>query len=801
MAALAIVMLMSCLLTGCTETDPESVNEGLVDTSGYACIKVYGVKEESTTDEAIAAVEDAINTITLREFKTKVKLMLFTEDKYLDAIDETMKGLEEVAAQKKKEKSEARAEAKRLAKLKEENYEAYKKEIAAQQAEEKRLAEEKAKKEEQMQAEAEAAGIEYIPEIEIPEHAIDVLLVRDINELKAFKSEGLLKTISEQVTLDYKKIGKYIHPTILDMGRVKGSLCAVVNNTFAGEAQYAVFNTELYEKYAGESLTEVNSLTALRDFLEAVKANETDVMPLANTPEFVQGSDFITDITNPIGIYNPDNSNEEEGFKVTNLFSNNGIQAHFNSILTYRNAGLLANAELPEDAKWAVKFVTGDEYTKKELEEQGYTVLMYSAPRITDENCNFSYYAVYNETNYESRALSFLELLTTDKELQTIFAYGIEGVNYELVDGKVKMLNDTYSINKRYMGNRFIGYPMEDEPIDIFEVAIERNQTAVVSALYGQNFNYDKGYIQEYTIGKVNGNIQGLANDANAVSDGEDATIQYKFKDFVNGEYVADETSAKYLKILETYCINNAVNGSVFAVSPYIEEKDGFYAGSTTKSKYDIETELNAVVKANTLPADLVELMKTVSAAESDDIASKILTDEATGIVTYYAVAPIRQMKQDDNGRIVSETTGLVCATTQIEDTMTRIEEILAEYWTDISTGIPDSSIDRFAMKIVTNIEQNAGSDKAAVISSMLAGISEDEAVVKSYTTKLLGYYNSYNRGSLSKDKYCESVKNLLKADFANIWNMWDEITDMNTRFTNETNITSLIEILNKQYA
>lgn len=818
LAVLAIVMLMSCLLTGCSQTETES-NLDLVDTSGYACIKVYGVKEASTTDEAVAAVEEAINAITLREFKTKVKLMFYTEDKYLEAIDVALKGLEEIEAQKKQEKADARAEAKRLAKLKEEDYEAYRKEIAAQQAEEKRLAEEKAKKEEQMKQEAEAAGIEYIPEIEIPEHAIDVLLVRDMEELKAFKEEGWLKTISEQISLDYKKIAKYIHPTILNMGRAKGALCAVVNNTFAGESQYAVFNTELYEKYAGEDITKLKSIADIRKFLETVKANEADVIPLLNTPEFVQGSDFITSIANPIGVYNPDVNTDVE-LVIGNLFANNSIQAHFNNILSYRNAGLLpaVGTEVTDDTKWAVKFVTGDEYTKKDYEEQGYTVITYSEPRITDENCNFSYYAVYSETEYEGRALTFLELLTTDKELQTLFAYGIEGVNYELVDGKVKMLNDSYSINKRYMGNRFIGYPMEDEPADIFEVAIERNKTAIVSSLYGKNFDFSNEYIQEYTIDKVNINVEAAATSAS----GE--TFGY----FITGDYKVDEFSTAYLQELEGYCISYATNGSVFMVSPYIEEENGFYVGSTTKSKYGLETKFNSVVKENTIPADLLELMKTVSAANDDEIATKLIIDEQTGEGVYYAVAPMRYATKDKDGNAVTITTGLACATTYIDDTMSRLEEILAEYWEDISTGVPNSSIDRFAMRIVTKIEENAikvanakqrvaaaetAEEKASanvileslpsntqIIKDMLIGISESADAIDAYAKRLLGYYESYAKGKISKAAYCASVKTLIEADFTKIWNMWDEITDMNSRFTNETNINSLIEILADQF-
>ena len=814
LAVLAGIMLISCFFSGCSKIENDSINEGLTDTSGYACIKIYGVKEESTTDEAIAAFEEAINKITLKESKTKVKLMFFTEDKYSDAINEVLEGLEELEKQKKKQKAEERAENTRLAKLKKENYEAWKKETLAKQEEAKRKAKEKAEAEAKLQAEAEAAGQEYIPEIEVPEYALDILLIRNTEELKKFNEEGLLKNLAESISLNYRKIAKYIHPTILGLGQLKrGGLLGITNNTFAGETQYAVFNTELYEKYK-DNLSSLKNIGSLREYLEAIKANEEKVIPLLNSPEYAPGCDYIIDEKNPIGIYNPDIEDDGE-YIISNIFEQNEIQAYYNNILLYRNSGFFTCDGDVKNPTWAVKFVTGDEYDKKELEAAGYTVMTFAAPRITNDNCNASFYGVYANTNNETRALDFIQLLNTNSEIQTLFAYGIEGVNYVLENGKVKMLNDTYSINKAYVGNRFIGYPTVDENEDIFEIARERNLNAVVSDFFGYQFQYDKEFIQEYTLKLVADNLSSVA----IAVDPDD------YKNYVTGSFVAEDEEAQnkadeYSKLLNNYCLNYATNGGFFMLSNYNPEIDGFYVGSTTRSKLDLETEMNKVVKANQIPKDLLELMKTVSEANNDDIADKLVeSTEENGTNTYYAVAPIRAN---------NKTVGIVCSITYIEDTMAKLEEILAEYWDDITTGIPDSSIERFAMKIVDSIEsnnkkienakaklKNAKTDaekasaqktlnsipsKLTVVKNLVKDISTSDNVVEAYAKRLLGYYESYNSGKMTEKAYCAVVKTFMKKDFTKIWNIWDEIADMNSRFKDETNITYLLEILNDQY-
>ena len=821
-------MFMTCMLSGCAVLEDEkSGNADLVDTSGYACIKVYTVKEPGTTDEAIAAVEELINKITLKEFKTKVKIMAFEDSEYLDAIQEAKDGLDELAAKAKEEKAAARAESKRLSKLKETDYEAYRKEMLAKQREAKRLAAEKAEEEAKLMAEAEAAGIEYIPEIAVPEYAIDVMLVRNVQELLAFKQEGDLKNISEYLSLDYKSISKTIHPTLLDMGKVGKSTFAVVNNNYAGTSQYAVFDTEIYEKYS-DKIVNLNGLVNLRAFLDSVKNNEEGIIPLLNLPEFVPDGDYLTDTTNPIGVYNADFSSGDEVYTVSNLFSLPAYQAHFNSILTFRRAGYLpdAGAEVADDARFAVKFVTGDEYDKKELEEQGYTVLTFTKPRITNENCNLSFYGIYTSSSYPTRAMKFIEMLTTNPELQTAFAYGVEGVHYEVTDdGRVERLNGDYNIDLSYVGNRFIGLPTVDENVDIFDIARERNQNVKISALYGKDLDYSFDYLESYAKEKISSNLASAAR----------AAAGEKFKTFITGDYVEDKDSKEYVNELRAYCLAFAVSGGIFMVSPYNEDKGGYIVGNTARAKISgIETAFNGIVTPEMLPAELESLMRNISTVSETELNAEIkdlalITDSDMISVTVkedaretkiYSVYPLFYQ---------GENIGMICMATVIDDTVTKLEEILAEYWDDIIVGIPNSSIDRFSAKIIAEIEEaelkkadlnaqiSATTDeeeKASLraelekipsakdtIKGLISAISKDADVVDGYATELTDLYNKYKNGSLDLDGYTKKVHELLEDDFIQMWSVWDEITDMNERFTEETNITFLLDVLNKLYS
>ena len=75
-ALLCLSMLAGALLmAGCGEAETPETTETLP-----ATINLLGITEESTTQEAIEAVEEALNRISKNRYKTQINLTLVTAD-------------------------------------------------------------------------------------------------------------------------------------------------------------------------------------------------------------------------------------------------------------------------------------------------------------------------------------------------------------------------------------------------------------------------------------------------------------------------------------------------------------------------------------------------------------------------------------------------------------------------------------------------------------------------------------------------------------------------------------------------
>lgn len=91
------------------------------------------------------------------------------------------------------------------------------------------------------------------------------------------------------------------------------------------------------------------------------------------------------------------------------------------------------------------------------------------------------------------RAMRFLELFNTDKTLNNLVIYGIEGKHYQKLDGDyVRVIKDggyTLSGSQWMMGNVFLNYLTEIETPTKVQDLLEFNKMAVKSQTYGFTFN------------------------------------------------------------------------------------------------------------------------------------------------------------------------------------------------------------------------------------------------------------------------------------------------------------------------
>ncbi|MBP1994493.1 ABC transporter substrate-binding protein [Paenibacillus eucommiae] len=93
------------------------------------------------------------------------------------------------------------------------------------------------------------------------------------------------------------------------------------------------------------------------------------------------------------------------------------------------------------------------------------------------------------------RAMMFLELMNSDKELYNLICNGIEGVHYnktaDNVIEKVKDNNGYNPVTDWLFGNQFNAYYTSPDAVGIWEETLELNLTADASPLLGFTFNPD----------------------------------------------------------------------------------------------------------------------------------------------------------------------------------------------------------------------------------------------------------------------------------------------------------------------
>lgn len=90
-------------------------------------------------------------------------------------------------------------------------------------------------------------------------------------------------------------------------------------------------------------------------------------------------------------------------------------------------------------------------------------------------------------SKHPDEALKVLEIMRTDKEIYNMLSFGIEGVDYEKLDGDyIKVKEDsTYSIANWSIGSVANSYILEGESETIWEDTKKFNDSAIVSPLLG----------------------------------------------------------------------------------------------------------------------------------------------------------------------------------------------------------------------------------------------------------------------------------------------------------------------------
>ena len=463
---LALIML-SLLITGCSENKEDQGNE-TADTENSSRIamtlSLWMPTDDSTTEEAISLVEEALNKISQSKYNTAIELHLIPRSQYQETIDQKLADVK-YAVEQKEAAEEARRKALREQKL---NGGTTKEtEVETEESKEETVINE--------------YGIAVTSYPEIPSTQLDIMFVSGYDRYIDYAYGNYIQPLDTELSGSSKILKSYIYPTyfkaIYDFGTY-----AVPNNHPAGKAQYLLVNKALVEEYDYYQ-RELSSLIRCKNFIIDIGNQHLDnVIPLLGPVdaagmvywgEYVNEDDFsliCSQLSNESAF---DKAAPPESLIENNIYINN-----LKFIKEIDSYGYMGDGTLEEGQIFAVGVIEADEETIKQYEDE-YYISVYSNAVMNEDDIFDSMFAVSQYSKSVPRSMEIITLINTDQTFRTILQYGVEGVHwaYEDPDTKetIKIISDDYKMDLNETGNVFMTYPGEGLPMSYWDQYLEHN--------------------------------------------------------------------------------------------------------------------------------------------------------------------------------------------------------------------------------------------------------------------------------------------------------------------------------------
>ena len=332
--ALILILVMSALfLVACSKD--EEVAEDNAD-EGAKTITMWVVSENKVSAEDEKLVEAAFSEITKSKFKVNVDIKYFTEDEYLEKLEEAM----ELAQQEKEQKElcaelleEAISDAKKKGNTDKDavrqqffadhpEYAKFKNDMMNVGDEEETGA---------VQEDETVINEDYgIPEIKYPEageNQVDIIYLAGYDTYVDFVEKEWLAALDEQLAGSASKLTSYISATLMEGVKQNNMTYAIPNNVEIGKYTYMLLDKQLVDEYP-LNYEKVSSVVDCKNFINDMLEYEPDVLPIASTydecmnmlvwywniqyksevvtPKDEDGNPLLQEVTNPDGTYKTD---------------------------------------------------------------------------------------------------------------------------------------------------------------------------------------------------------------------------------------------------------------------------------------------------------------------------------------------------------------------------------------------------------------------------------------------------------------------------------------------------------------
>lgn len=714
LVTLLVALMLIPSLASCSDT--EDIQDTIIPVYTF-----YGIKGEGTTDEAIRAVELAINRILISRYTLAVDFRLFPEEEYeaalATAIDEVKNY---VAPTETSEESLASGE------------------LDPYTYTEDKIIE----------------MLEKGEDFKLKTPRVDIVLCKDSVHYFDLANSGKLVSLDITLENEGKVLSEYIHPTLFALAKIGRKTFGVPNNVALGEYEYIVFDKEYLDEHKYDYKT-MKTLEDLEDYLSIIKENHEDVVPLKNagTPAKYQ---YMFGDNSPFYLDPATTTTGEETGRIYGTFDTEiyaYIVEDYAALLgKYRSFGYLPE-EGDADKDFAVTFLKGTPSDIEALEKETgkeYEYIVYKNPVATTESLGAVYSISSTVSNTEITTLiDIIVSIFTDEQIKNYFYYGVQGEHYILDDnGLVEPIKNgnsgkfEYNMKNEYTGNVYLAMNKQGDNLKLYDDIKAINLATTLSLTSGF------GYVPKtYTVGEnsltepnyVEIMKEAIGDSFAKLSEGSFGIINY------------DEFSVTIQEELKTYAektIKTEYSDALIAAN--LAKNEGYLSSEAFLTQVDKEANdiVTASLKATAQSALSIEFTKALKEqkpeATDDEINAEVqalLTDEA--IADYIS----KNFSDSDISSLVETRKKLIINTARENITKTYKESseynnavnkyvASAEYKQSVEKYIEDQGEDYVDRKYITAIEDKIVAEceiiQSKAVEAVETAIKEFNATAKS---------------------------------------------------------------------
>ncbi|KGE18789.1 extracellular solute-binding protein [Paenibacillus wynnii] len=316
-----------------------------------------------------------------------------------------------------------------------------------------------------------------------------------------------------------KGILETMDPVLLNGGKLGGKTYAIPTQKEIASQWGMLLQKELVDKYKID-LTSIKKLEDLEPYLLQVKKDYPNIIPIIATKNWLYNLPYeIVGSQESPGRLPTDGST-----KIVNIFETEEAKSQYMLMEKWFKLGLFqkdpaTNTDLGAQSKTGLVFA--QQAQLKPGGDAEYSIGMakpfvqsaQTEPRTSPGDLNNSMLAISKTSKDPERAMMFLNLLHTDKEIVNLIDYGIEGKHYVKVPGKETVIkypdgveasqNGYAPANAWQIGNQFLTNTFEQEDPQKWEKFKDFNHSSTPSVLVGFVYNAEPVKNEEAAIAAI----------------------------------------------------------------------------------------------------------------------------------------------------------------------------------------------------------------------------------------------------------------------------------------------------------